>query len=261
MESGPKHQPAKAEGGPGKEYYEHYARRNLFDIAGLLADTRDSPNLLKDIATHPQLHIGLLGSATPLNMINISGWLTSIGRKDLTKDQLCVIDKSEIAIEKHKNHLDQEGFPEGLGVDLVQGDITAMPFASGSLEIVIADYTGNFISEKEKLELFFKEAHRVMSHTSVFFLRYSYSLNFLRTTARTVDLVHTVDSVDIPSVLPAQESIGEYYLFPHHVWCTAMKKAGFALEGSIMGKGELNTGTLLFSADQSRKLFKAEEQE
>ena len=96
-----------------------------------------------------------LGSATPRNMRYIQYFVRHRLEVDLAKSGIYMIDRDDRALIPHHEYaMRAERFPR---VHVIGANVIAHPFAPGSMDLILSDYTGSFMVEEETWDAFFRE--------------------------------------------------------------------------------------------------------
>ena len=120
----------------------------------------------------------LLGSATSQNLDKIALLDKQLRPGSGDKDKVCVIDCNLYPLRQHqkrigfiteaeeafqKNHPDTDNPLPYPSYELAQADMKCLPFADGSFDVVVSDYTLNFAESADEVGRTFSETSRVLS--------------------------------------------------------------------------------------------------
>ncbi len=107
----------------------------------------------------------VLGSATPSNINHVSNIDYYLRPGKTGNDTITIIDQNAYPLAKHVEYLD---FPPFIAefpypdFQFVQGDIREFPFADSTFDVVISDFTLNFLNTREELNQTFQGIQRIL---------------------------------------------------------------------------------------------------
>src|SRR5260221_12197174 len=160
-----------------KNYYDNYESQGfsltLYDMWTCLVWMMTIPEEpLNHLRQKAHARLLVLGSATPSNatyVSNINGFLRPEKEQD---DTVTIIDQNLYPLTKHAEYINtiddqthalvshESAYPR---FELIQGDMRQLPFTRSSFDVVISDYTFNFLSTREEVEQTFQSISHVLN--------------------------------------------------------------------------------------------------
>lgn len=131
---------------------------NLNTLLNTQAEVFEEP--LRAAFEKEKVSVLLLGSATPKNLKYLQHFLTkNIGASN--ESDIFLIDNNKTALKMHRKYIETDaGLPK---VHIFGGDITAQPIRPRSVDILVSDYTANFLQTKGEWESLFQEIERTLT--------------------------------------------------------------------------------------------------
>ena len=164
---------------PTERYYRYFdckenPKCEASDSLNIYLDK--DPDLAKRIARKESITLGLLGSATYRNPENLVRFLKKLRPDNYTNDKIVIEEISDIAVDIHKKNFKPDA---EIPVLMTKMDMTEMGVQSKSFDILISDFTINFISSIEDINRFFKEIERSIKDEGVALVSVSCNKNFM----------------------------------------------------------------------------------
>jgi SAM-dependent methyltransferase len=162
-----------------QRYYEgfEYSGWDLNLMREVLEKMDVPPDVLESIQNKEKIKFLVLGSATAHNLDNMAKIDKVLRPGKGAEDTVTIIDYNMYPLERHKerteflerweashkrnnpNEKDPLPYPK---FNLAQADMKQLPFEEGSADIVVSDYTFNFLSTQEDIDKAFAEVARVL---------------------------------------------------------------------------------------------------
>lgn len=172
-------------------YYDYFERGGglNWDL-GLMLSALDRMDVTQNgtfdtLREQPSAQLLLLGSATAQNLDNMA-LLDKRLRPGLgDQDKVFVIDYNLYPLQKHQQRIGfiaqaEESFKRNNpdtdnpllypSFEVAQADMKRLPFADGSLDVAVSDYTLNFAQDREEVDQTFSEIARVLSADGFLFM-------------------------------------------------------------------------------------------
>lgn len=161
-----------------ENYYESYQYQgwNLSLLYERMRNIQIPEDILRSIQEKEKIRLLVLGSATTENLHQIAKIDQYLHPGKVEDDDAVIIDLNKYPLDQHKKYVDWiEGKDSWTNTpkstpefpypkfDLVQTDMRQLPFAEGSFDILISDYTLNYIDNPTDLGKVFTQIAQVLS--------------------------------------------------------------------------------------------------
>ena len=161
-----------------ENYYKNYGGWDLGLMYERMKNMGVSEDALKSIREKEKARFLILGSATTNNLNQVSKIDQYFRPGKVEQDEVVIIDRNTYPLEEHKKEVD---WIEGKGEDswsntpkstpefpypkfeIVQADMRQLPFTDNSFDIVISDYTLNYLDNIEDVNKFFSQISKALS--------------------------------------------------------------------------------------------------
>ncbi len=218
-----------------KNYYDDYEYRGWdLNLMYQRISTMDiSEKNLEQIRTKEKAKLLILGSATPNNLSIIAKIDSFLRPGKVEQDTAIIIDQNKYPLDKHKKEIlfleGKDGWtntPKSTPefplpqYKLVQADMRKLPFGKNEIDIVISDYTFNYLDKAEDVNQVFKEISSVLSPNGILLIsvlgneNYSYEEN--------------MDS-SVTDLNKKEQGKVQINCFPLHVYLDLAKKNGLEI--------------------------------
>ncbi|NTW14260.1 MAG: class I SAM-dependent methyltransferase [Candidatus Moranbacteria bacterium] len=184
--------PSEKAGVTNDDYYENFD--SFFDLQ-MMGERIEHVGLPEDVAerlrSSERNDFLVLGSATVKNINEVTRIAHHIhGKKQVVNDVITIVDLNDTSIRMHKEAVEQldrksdwtgttvressaEAFPYPR-FNVERGDIRNLPYGDSTKDVVISDYTINFLDTPEDINGCFGEVARVLKEDGVLFIAFRY---------------------------------------------------------------------------------------
>lgn len=158
-----------------KNYYDDYRGWDLGLMLERLKSMRMPRGEFSEIGWKEKINMLVLGSATPDNLFRVAQIDHLVRPGKAEQDRAVIIDLNRYPLEKHKREIDWIEDKIGWGdkpmstpefplpkFELAQADMRALPFKEGEFDLVISDYTLNYLDKFEEVDKVFEEMARTL---------------------------------------------------------------------------------------------------
>jgi SAM-dependent methyltransferase len=172
---------------PDQQYYDafEYDGWNLSLMNELLQGQIDlKPELAADVRTLDRARFLMLGSATVRNIDNLAVMDRILRPGQGAQDAAVIIDRANYPLEKHKKQLEwyetaffgkdtvedmaQANYLPYPQFSVAKADMRQLPFPDGSMDVVVSDYTLNFLQKPSDIRATLQQVSRVLGHNGMF---------------------------------------------------------------------------------------------
>jgi len=163
---------------PSEQYYKYFSNQDKqkFEVAKSLSVYLESePGLKDELAQKDSITLLLLGSATPRNPQNLVRFLEDLRPRRYTADKIIIEEISDTAIDFHRNDQKESDIP----VYLTKMDMREMAIQPKAVDLLIADFTLNFVSSLEDVNNFFREIRESLKEDGIALVSVSCNRYFL----------------------------------------------------------------------------------
>ncbi|OGF27445.1 hypothetical protein A2331_00585 [Candidatus Falkowbacteria bacterium RIFOXYB2_FULL_34_18] len=165
-----------------QNYYENYGflDSDLNAMHDHLKSMGLPDDILEMVNEKESANILILGSATTQNLNGVSKIDKYFRPDKVEQDKVIIIDKNFYPLSKHKKDIDwiegkdgwtnqpkstpQFPYPK---FELAQADMSQLPFADHKIDIVISDYTLNFLDDLNQVDKTFQEISSSLSENGI----------------------------------------------------------------------------------------------
>jgi len=237
-----------------QKYYNEF-EHNSIDLSlmrEVLGKIELPPNALKSIEEKESAQFLVLGSATPRNLDNIALIDKALRPGKGNQDKVTIVDANIYPLERHnerikfldewhasykQNNPDQPNPLQYPKFNLAQGDIRQLPFEKRSVDVVLSDYTFNFLSTIEDVDKAFAEIARVLSDEGVVLISIKGNEKYKAD--------QLVDEQQMTDLQPYQFDGGTIVnLFPLQTYISIAQRYGLELIGKNTSGSDLLCGVL-----------------
>jgi hypothetical protein len=163
---------------PTEKYYNYFDREEnpKFEVSVSLQIYLDNDPVLADqIAEKESVTLGLLGSATHRNPQNLVEFLKKLRPNNHARDKIVIEEISDTAIDIHQKKFEPD---TEIPVFMTKMDMTEMGIKPKSFDVLISDFTVNFLSSIEDVGHFFKEIEKSIKDDGVALVTLSCNRNY-----------------------------------------------------------------------------------
>ncbi|MFZ2193268.1 MAG: class I SAM-dependent methyltransferase [Candidatus Moraniibacteriota bacterium] len=166
-----------------ENYYETYSGWDLRLMYERIKKMQIPDNNREQLSTKEKANILILGSATPDNLSRIAQIDSYLRPGKVEQDVAIIIDQNMHPLAKHKEDIlcleGKDGWsntPKSTPefplpkFELSQADIRELPFKNNEVDIIISDYTLNYLETIEDINRTFEEISRVLSTNGLVFI-------------------------------------------------------------------------------------------